>query len=103
MLDRTLGYFDDPKVGFVQTVQAYRNQRESMVASSAAKQTYMFYGPLMIGMNAYGTTQAIGANCVFRRAALDSIGGHAAGLWRTCTRPCACIRRAGSQNIFPKC
>ncbi len=40
----------------------------------------MFYGPLMIGMNAYGTTQPIGANCVFHRAALDSIGGHAAGL-----------------------
>ena len=40
LLDRTLGYFDDPKVGFVQTVQAYRNQSESMVADGAAKQTY---------------------------------------------------------------
>ena len=34
----------------------------------------------MMGMNAYNTAQAIGANCTFRRAALDSIGGHAAGL-----------------------
>ena len=63
-----------------QSVQAYRNQAESMVARGAARQTYLFYGPIMIGMNAYGTTQAIGTNCVFRRAALDSIGGHAAGL-----------------------
>jgi len=80
LLDRVLGYFDDPKIAFVQSVQAYRNQSDSLVADGAAKQTYLFYGPVMIGMNAYGTTQAIGANCVFRRDALDSIGGHAAGL-----------------------
>ncbi len=80
LLDRVLGYFEDESIGFVQSVQAYRNQDDSLVADGAAKQTYLFYGPVMIGMNAYGTTQAIGANCVFRRAALDSIGGHAAGL-----------------------
>ena len=80
LLDRVLGQFEDPRIGFVQSVQAYRNQSDSFVADGAAKQTYLFYGPIMIGMNAYGTTQAIGANCVFRRAALDSIGGHATGL-----------------------
>jgi hypothetical protein len=80
LLERTLGYFEDAGVGFVQSVQSYRNAHESLVADGAAKQTYLFYGPLMIGMNAYGTTQAIGANCVFRRSALDTIGGHAAGL-----------------------
>ncbi|HZJ13488.1 MAG TPA: glycosyltransferase [Chthoniobacteraceae bacterium] len=80
LLDRVLGYFGDPTVGFVQSVQAYRNQNDSLVADGAAKQTYLFYGPMMMGMHQFGTTQAIGANCVFRRAALDSIGGHAAGL-----------------------
>jgi cellulose synthase (UDP-forming) len=80
LLDRVLGHFEDPNVGFVQSVQAYRNQGDGMISDGAAKQTYLFYGPVMIRMNAYGTTQAIGANCVFRRAALDSIGGHAAGL-----------------------
>ncbi len=80
MIDRVIGLFEDPGIGFVQSVQAYRNQKDGFVADGAAKQTYLFYGPVMIGMNAYGTTQAIGANCVFRRAALDSIGGHAAGL-----------------------
>ncbi|MEK0447591.1 MAG: hypothetical protein RLZZ399_2912, partial [Verrucomicrobiota bacterium] len=79
-LERVLGHFEDARVGFVQSVQAYRNSLESDVANGAAKQTYLFYGPMMIGMNAYGTTQAIGANCAFRRAALHSIGGHAAGL-----------------------
>ena len=79
-LDHVLPYFEDDHVGFVQVVQAYGNQEESFVARGAAEQTYHFYGPLMMGMNAYGTVQAIGANCTFRRSALDSIGGHAAGL-----------------------
>ncbi|WP_156126327.1 glycosyltransferase [Hymenobacter sp. DG25B] len=79
-LDQVLPYFQDPAIGFVQVVQAYGNQQESLVARGAAEQTYHFYGPLMMGMNSYGTAQAIGANCTFRRAALDSIGGHAAGL-----------------------
>jgi cellulose synthase (UDP-forming) len=79
-LDQVLPYFEDPTVGYVQVVQAYGNQKESLVALGAAEQTYHFYGPLMMGMNGYNTVQAIGANCTFRRMALDSIGGHAAGL-----------------------
>lgn len=79
-LDRVLGYFENPKIGFVQSVQAYRNYGDNFISNGAAKQTYLFYGPIMIGLHGYGATQAVGANCVFRRAALDSIGGHAAGL-----------------------
>ncbi|HEY4649840.1 MAG TPA: glycosyltransferase family 2 protein [Pontibacter sp.] len=79
-LDEVLPFFEDPEIGFVQVVQAYSNRKESLVAYGAAEQTYSFYGPMMMGMNSYGTVQAIGANCTFRREALDSIGGHAAGL-----------------------
>ena len=79
-LDEIVAYFDDETIGFVQIVQAYYNQEESLVAKGAAQQTYQFYGPMMMGMHTYGTVQAIGANCTFRRSALDSIGGHANGL-----------------------
>jgi len=79
-LERVLGYFDDEEVGFVQVAQAYGNARESFVARAAAEQTYAFYGPIMQGMNGTGTAVAIGANCTFRRAALESIGGHGLGL-----------------------
>lgn len=79
-LDELIPYFEDQSVGFVQVVQAYHNRGESLVAKGAAQQTYQFYGPMMMTMNSYGTVQAIGANCVFRRSALDSIGGHASGL-----------------------
>jgi len=79
-LDQVVPYFQDSQVGYVQVVQAYGNQGENLVALGAAEQTYHYYGPLMMGMNHYNTPQAIGANCTFRRTALDSIGGHAAGL-----------------------
>jgi cellulose synthase (UDP-forming) len=79
-LHRVVDHFEDPKVGYVQMVQGYYNQDESFVAKGAAEQTYHFYGPMMMCMNSYGTVQAIGANCTFRRKALDDIGGHAPGL-----------------------
>lgn len=79
-LDEIIPFFENEKIGFVQAVQAYYNAGESSVARGAAEQTYHFYGPMMMTMNAYGTVNAIGANCCFRRKALDSIGGHAPGL-----------------------
>jgi cellulose synthase (UDP-forming) len=79
-LDELVAYFDDPLVGFVQIVQGYYNQHQTIVAKGAAQQTYQFYGPMMMAMHSYGTVQAIGANCTFRRTSLDSIGGHASGL-----------------------
>lgn len=79
-LDPIVSHFNNPEVGFVQIVQAYKNHNEGLIAKGAAQQTYQFYGPMMMTMNKYGTVQAIGANCTFRRTALESIGGHAAGL-----------------------
>jgi cellulose synthase (UDP-forming) len=80
LLDRALPWFDDPKIGFVQVVQAYYNTAESFVADGAAEETFGFYGPTLLGLNGLGIPTAIGANCIFRRAALDSIDGHAVHL-----------------------
>ncbi len=79
-LDEVLGFFKDEKVGFVQVSQAYYNQYRSFTAQGAAEQTYTFYGPTMMGMYGYGTSVAIGANCTFRKKALESIEGHGIGL-----------------------
>lgn len=79
-LDHVIPHFNRPEIGFVQVVQSYKNQDQTLIAKGAAQQTYQFYGPMMMTMNKYGTVLAIGANCTFRREALDSIGGHAAGL-----------------------
>jgi cellulose synthase (UDP-forming) len=79
-LDTVLGHFVDDRVGFVQVPQTYYNQGRSFTARAAAEQTYAFYGPGQMGLYGHGAAVAIGANCTFRRAALDSIGGHGIGL-----------------------
>lgn len=79
-LDRVLGHFTDKRVGFVQVSQAYYNQARSFTAAGAADQTYAFYGPGLMGLHGHHASLAIGANCTFRRAALESIGGHGIGL-----------------------
>lgn len=79
-LDRVLGHLDDARTGFVQVSQAYYNQSRSFTAAGAAEQTYAFYGPGQMGLHGHGACVAIGANCTFRRTALESIGGHGIGL-----------------------
>ena len=79
-LDEVLGFFSSPEVGFVQVSQAYYNQSQSLTALGAAQQTYSFYGPVQMGLHGFGGAVAIGANCTFRRKALESIGGHGIGL-----------------------
>ncbi len=64
----------------MQVSQGYYNQYRSFTARAAAEQTYTFYGPTQMGMNGYNCSVAIGANCTFRRKALESAGGHGIGL-----------------------
>lgn len=78
--DEVLGFFEDEKVGYVQVSQAYYNQYRSFTAKGAAQQTYGFYGPTQMGLFGRNCAVAIGANCTFRRKALESAGGHGIGL-----------------------
>lgn len=79
-LDEVVGFFANKEIGFVQVSQGYYNQYRSPVAKAAAEQTYLFYGPTQRYYGSNNKSIAIGANCVFRRSALEQIGGHAQGL-----------------------
>src|ERR1051325_7694574 len=94
-----LGHFENDRVGFVQVAQAYYNQPRSFVARAAAEQTYAFYGPILQGMHGTGTAVAIGANCTFRRGALESIGGHGVGLAEDLVTAIR-LHAAGWQSIY---
>ena len=98
-LDHIIPHFQNESIGFVQTVQAYYNKFDSLVAKGSAQQTFHFYGPMMMSMNTYGTVNAIGANCTFRRRALDSIGGHAPGLAED-MHTAMLLYREGWQSVY---
>ena len=73
-LVRTVPYFQDPSVGWVQTGQYYRNL-ENPVARWANDQQALFYGVLCPGKARLNAAFICGTNVVLRAAALDEIGG----------------------------
>ena len=74
-LKRTMGYFTDPKMGFVQTPQFYKNQTENVVTQTAWDQQALFFGPIMHGKNQSNSVFMCGTNMVLRRTTLDDVGG----------------------------
>ena len=75
-LERTLGYFTDPDVGFVVAPQVYGNMAESFVARGAAQMSYMFHGVTQRGANAFGAPILIGTNHLYRPSTFEVIGGY---------------------------
>ncbi|MDQ2799600.1 MAG: glycosyltransferase, partial [Armatimonadota bacterium] len=73
-LVRTIPYFQDPSLGWVQTGQYYRNL-ENPVARWANDQQGLFYGVLCPGKAKLNAAFICGTNVVLRASALDEIGG----------------------------
>ena len=71
ILDRTLGYFADPDVAFVQTPQHFYNVPEHDPFGSQAP---LFYGPIMQGKDGWNAAFFCGSNAVLRREALMQLG-----------------------------
>jgi cellulose synthase (UDP-forming) len=74
-LERTLGYFDDPSVAWVQAPSVYADLSH-WTARGLAEQDLLFHGPLQMGF--YGHTRTpfiIGSHTTYRMAAVREIGG----------------------------
>ncbi|MDP9022271.1 MAG: glycosyltransferase [Actinomycetota bacterium] len=74
-LERTLGHFADPHLGFVQTPQYYANAARGGVAAAAWGQQALFFGAIARGKDGMGAMFCCGTNVLYRRAALDHVGG----------------------------
>jgi cellulose synthase (UDP-forming) len=70
-LDRTLGYFHDPKVAFVQTQQFFYNVPPH---DPFGAQAPLFYGPIQEAKDGWNAAFFCGSNAVLRREALMFIG-----------------------------
>lgn len=79
-LEKSLGYFEDPDIGFVQVMITFRNAEESWVAKAAMEASLEFYNPTYLGANVVGGATMMGSNALIRRAALEGIGGYQTGL-----------------------
>lgn len=76
-LTEVIGYFEDPRVGYVQPPQAYYNQKASFVARGAAEETYAYYSSIQMVNHALGYPIVTGCHNAHRTSALQQIGGFA--------------------------
>jgi cellulose synthase (UDP-forming) len=74
-LAATLGHLCDDRIALVQTPQYYANARGSRIASAAWAQQALFFGPIACGKDGMGAMFCCGTNAVFRRTALEQVGG----------------------------
>lgn len=74
-LTKTMAYMADPKMGFVQTPQFYKNYSEGFVNRCAWEQQELFFGPICKGKNRLNSVTMCGTNMVIRREGLEQAGG----------------------------
>ena len=73
-LYETMPFFIDDNVAFVQTPQAYGNMT-SMISRGAGFMQSFFYRFVQPGRNSFNAAFCVGTNVVFRRAAINEVGG----------------------------
>ena len=74
-LNKTLGYFKDPIIGWVQAPSVYGNLK-NWIARGAAEQELVLQGPLQMGFYGHSDTPfIIGSHCTYRMSAIRKIGG----------------------------
>lgn len=74
-LKKTIPYFADEKIGFVQTPQYYANHEKNQVTGGAWEQQEFFFGPVMKGKDTSNAAFICGTNVAIRRKALEEVGG----------------------------
>lgn len=73
-LYETLPYFQDDTVAFVQTPQYYKN-KINHISKGASYAQDLFYLYICPGKNKFNSAFCVGTNVIFRRTALEDIGG----------------------------
>jgi hypothetical protein len=76
-LARLIGYFDDPRMGFVQTPHDYREWEDSPYLRMCYWEYRYFFASTMIALNEHDAALTVGTMCLIRRRALEDAGGWA--------------------------
>jgi cellulose synthase/poly-beta-1,6-N-acetylglucosamine synthase-like glycosyltransferase len=74
-LEAMLGHLADERVALVQAPQYYANADAGDVPAAAWGQQALFFGPIARGKDGHDAMFCCGTNVLFRREALESVGG----------------------------
>jgi cellulose synthase/poly-beta-1,6-N-acetylglucosamine synthase-like glycosyltransferase len=76
-LEKLVGFFNDPKVGFVQSCQDYRDWKYNSYLTACYFEYEVHFNLELSGQNEWDTAYTIGTTCLIRRKALEEAGGWA--------------------------
>ena len=104
-LDRTLGYFRDERLAFVQTPQEFYNFESYQHAGrrraeGSWNEHSLFYRSIQRGRDRFNATMMCGCSAVLRRSALDTIGGFATGTVTEDMHTSVRLHAAGWNSVF---
>ncbi|MGX7245947.1 glycosyltransferase [Enterococcus quebecensis] len=103
-LQRTLGYFTDDQVGFIQTPQTFFNsdifQHNLYLDSEINNEQDFFMRTLEEGKDQFNAVLYVGSNALFKRDALDSIGGFTTGVITEDMATGLLLQNNGWQGVF---
>lgn len=94
-----LPFFENEKVGLVQTPQHYTNTR-NFIASGTAQAQEIFYKYVQPAKNSYNASFCVGTNMIYRRKTIDDLGGialldHSEDIWTTIL-----LHEKGWESVF---
>ena len=99
-LERLIGFFDDPTIGFVQTPHDYRGWEGSLYQRGCYWE-YMLYFRLQLAcLNEWVASYIIGTMCVTRRSAIEAAGGWAEWCLTEDSESAVRIHALGYASIF---
>ena len=70
-----IGYFDDPKIGFVQTPHDYRDWEDNAYLRMCYFEYKIFFHTTMVSCNERDAAITVGTMCLIRRKALEETNG----------------------------
>jgi cellulose synthase (UDP-forming) len=104
-LDKTLGYFEDARVAFVQTPQDYYNLDSYQHRRSGASREFwteqsLFFRVIQRGKDCWNAAFFCGSCAVVRRSALERIGGFATGTVTEDLHTSIRLHAAGFHSVY---
>jgi glycosyl transferase family 2 len=99
-LRATVGFFEDPTVGFVQPPHAYRQWQHRRFGRIANWEYTMFFETGMVALQEHGAGITVGTMSVIRRSALDVAGGWADWCLTEDSEVAIRIHELGYQSVY---
>jgi cellulose synthase/poly-beta-1,6-N-acetylglucosamine synthase-like glycosyltransferase len=103
-LRETASYFSDPRVGFVQTFEGNRDYQGSAYYTACVDSYQGFYLSVMSSRNERDTVPFVGTMGLFRRSALEGVGGWNEWCISEDTEASLRVLKAGWSGLYiPRC